>query len=185
MGGDGVGEGEVAGDAADHHLAHGVVLVRVGVDVLHAAQARVGFVGVVEGAHRLDDVVAQLLDLELLREEVEVQQGADVFFFLGVPQGARVEPADEELEGVVVVVREAEGFGGRRGFGFCVEFGGEEGGVVTEEFFVEGPMGGVRADVDVYEGGGEEFIEGFLAGGFWRWRGRFRHLGGDSREMLR
>ena len=46
---------------------------------------------------------------------------------------------------------------------------------MAEEFFVEGPMGGVRADVNVYEGGGEEFIEGFLAGGFWRWGGRFRH----------
>ena len=38
--------------------------------------------------------------------------------------------------------------------GFVVEAGAEEGGVVAEELFVEGPAGVFCADVDVYEGGG-------------------------------
>ena len=38
--------------------------------------------------------------------------------------------------------------------GFVVEAGAEEGGVVAEEFLVEGPAGIFGADVDVDEGGG-------------------------------
>ena len=46
---------------------------------------------------------------------------------------------------------------------FGVEDGGEEGGVVAEELFVKNPMGVFRADVDVYEGVGEESVRVRLA----------------------
>ena len=60
---------------------------------------------------------------------------------------------------MVFGVLEAESLGGG-GFGvFVVEAGGEEGGVVAEEFFVEDPVGGVFADVDVDEGIGEESVK--------------------------
>ena len=89
-------------------------------------------------------------------EEVEIEEGADVFFLLGVAQRFGVEPADEELEGEVVGVGEAVGFGGDGVgvVGFVVEAGAEEGGVVAEEFFVESPAGVFCADVDVYQRGG-------------------------------
>ena len=64
----------------------------------------------VEGADGLDDVFAEFLDLELLAEEIEVEQWADILLGFGVAQGAAVQPADEELEGEVVAVGEAEGF---------------------------------------------------------------------------
>lgn len=105
---DSIAQCQVSCDAADHHLAHLIVFTRVRVDVLHAPQARVCFIVVVECAHSLDDVVAQLGDLELLAEEVEVEQWSDVLFGLWVAQGAGVEPADEELEGEVIGVRETE-----------------------------------------------------------------------------
>lgn len=104
----------------------------------------------VEGAHGLDDVVGQFPDLELFGEEVEVEEGADVFFLLRVAQGFGVEPADEELEGEVVGVGEAEGFGRGGGVGFVVEAVAEEGGVVAEELFVQDPVRVFGADVDVY-----------------------------------
>lgn len=150
--GDGVAEGEVACDAADHHLAQLVVLLRVGVDVLHAAEAGVGFVAVVPGADGVDDLGAELVDAEGVGEEVEVEEGADVFFGVGVAQGFGVEPADEEFEGVVVRVGEAVVFRGGGRVGFVVEDRGEEGGVVAEEAFVQDPMRVFGADVDVHEG---------------------------------
>ena len=112
----------------------------------------------VEGADGFDDVVAEFVDGELEGEEVEVEEGADVFFLFWVVECARVEPADEELEGEVIGFREAVGFGGDGVgvVGFVVEAGAEEGGVVAEELFVDGPAGVFGADVDVYEGGGEE-----------------------------
>lgn len=112
----------------------------------------------VEGAHGFDDVFAEFVDLELEGEEVEVKEGADVFFLLWVAQRFGVEPADEELEGEVVGFGEAVGFGGDGVgvVGFVVEASAEEGGVVAEELLVEGPTGVFCADVDVYEGGGQE-----------------------------
>ena len=68
---------------------------------------------------------------------------------LGLADGFGVEPADEEFKGVVVFVGEAVGFivlagflrSFRSGWGvFFVEDGGEEGGVVAEEAFVEWPV---------------------------------------------
>ena len=103
----------------------------------------------VEGAHRLDDVLCEFGDLELVREEVQVEEGADVLFLLGVAEGARVEPADEELEGGVLDVGHAEGFGGRGFVVLVVEGLGEKGGVVAEEFLVQVPVCGFLADVDV------------------------------------
>lgn len=41
----------------------------------------------------------------------------------------------------------------------------EEGGVVAEELFVQGPVGVFGADVDVYEGGGEESVTAELVRG--------------------
>lgn len=108
-------------------------------------------------AHRLDDIIGQLFDLEILGQEVEVQQGADFLLLDRVAQRARVEPADEELEGLVVGVGEAVGFGrGRLGAGFVVEDLAEEGGVVAEELLVQDPLGGIGADIDVDQGVGEE-----------------------------
>ena len=72
-------------------------MARVGVDVLHAAERRVGFVGVVEGTQGADDFLGETADFELFCEEVEVQQGADFFFRGWVPERFAVEPAYEEL----------------------------------------------------------------------------------------
>lgn len=182
--GDGIAQGQVSRDAVDHHLTHQIVLARVGVDVLHPPQARVGLVVVVEGAHRLDDVVAQLGDLKLLAEEVEVQEGPDVLFGLGVAQGARVEPADKELEGEVVRVGEAVGFVLALAVLFAVEEVAEEGGVVAQELLVERPAGVVGAHVDGHEGGAEESgmdqVRALMR--CWRQRGRYswRGLSGCS-----
>ena len=110
----------------------------------------------VECAHRLHDVVAQLDDLELLAEEVEVQEGADVLFGLGVAQGAGVEPADEELEGEVVGVGEAVGFVLALAVLLAVEEVAEEGGVVAQELLVYRPTGIIGAHINVHEGCGEE-----------------------------
>ena len=153
---DSIAQCQVSCDAADHHLAHLIVFARVRVDVLHAPQARVCFVVMVECAHSLHDVVAQLGDLELLAEEVEVEQWSDVLFGLWVAQGAGVEPADEELEGEVIGVRETEGFGFALAVLFVVENFAEEGGVVAEELFVYRPVGVFGANVNVYEGCGEK-----------------------------
>ena len=65
---DGFGQGQEARDAADHHFTHGVVFGCVCVDVLHAAEARVGFVVVVPGADGFDDVISQFCDAESLTE---------------------------------------------------------------------------------------------------------------------
>ena len=107
----------------------------------------------VERAHGLDDVVAELADFELVAEEIEVEEGADIFFLLGIAQGFGVEPADEEFEGEVFGVGQAEGL---RALIFGVEDVAEEGGVMAEELFVEYPVGVFGADVDVDEGVGEE-----------------------------
>ena len=183
---DGITQGQVSRHAADHHLAHLVVFARVGVDVLHPPQARVGFVVVVEGAHGLDDVVAQLGDLELLAEEVEVEERSHVLFGLRVAQGAGVEPADEEFEGEIVRVGEAEGFGFALAVFLVVEDVAEEGGVVAQELFVYGPRSVFGADVDVNEGGGEEsgtvkLVNWHVGAKVWTywWRG----LSGCSEEV--
>ena len=153
---DGITQGQVSRDAADHHLAHLIIFARVRVDVLHPSQARVCFVVVVECAHGLDDVVAQLGDLELLAEEVEIEKRSHVLFGLGVAQGAGIEPADEEFEGEVIGVGEAEGFGLALAVLLVVEDVAEEGGVVTQEFFMNGPRCVFGTNVDVNEGRGEE-----------------------------
>ena len=153
---DSVAQRQVSCDAVDHHLAHLIVFARVRVDVLHAPQARVCLVVVVECAHSLHDVVAELGDLELLAEEVEVEKWSDVLFGLGVAQGAGVEPADEKLEGKVVGVGETVRFGFALAVLFVVEDVAEEGGVVAEELFVDRPIGVFRANVNVYKGCGEE-----------------------------
>ena len=154
--GDGIAQGQVPRDAVDHHLAHLIVFARVRVDVLHPPQAGVGLIVVVERADGLDDVIAQLGDLELLAEEVEVEERSDVLFGLWVAQGARVEPADEKLEGEVIGVGQAEGFGFALAVLFVVEAVAEEGGVVAQELFVYRPTGVFGANVNVYEGCGEE-----------------------------
>lgn len=54
---DRVAERQIARDRIHHHLAHGIILARVGVHILHPSQPRIGFVSVIEGADGLDDVV--------------------------------------------------------------------------------------------------------------------------------
>ena len=85
----------------------------------------------VECADGLDDVIAQLGDLELLAEEVEVEERSDVLFGLWVAQGARVEPADEELKGKVIGVGETKGFGFALAVLLVVETVAKERGVVA------------------------------------------------------
>jgi len=55
---------------------------------------------------------------------------------------------------------------------FFVEDCAEELGASAEEFFVEDPMSILLADIDVYHGAGEKFIEWFLFsfGHFGGWR---------------
>lgn len=160
MFGDAVGQGQIAGDAPDHHLAHHVILVRVGVDILHPPQAGVGLVGVVECPDRFDDVGFQGRDLELRGEEIEVQQRADVAFFFRGADGMGVEPADEEGEGLVFEFGEAVFFRPGGFVLFVVEEGGEEGGVVAEELFVERVVVVLFADIEIDERATEQPVEG-------------------------
>lgn len=147
---------QIARNTANHHLAHGIILTGIRIHILHPPKSRIGLIIMKESPNRLHDILRKLDDLKLLAEEIEIEQWADVFFLLRVAQGFRVEPADEELEGEVVGVGEAVGFGAGGGVFFVVEAGAEEGGVVAEELFVEDPVGVFGADVDVDEGGGEE-----------------------------
>lgn len=149
---DGVAQSQVSRDAVDHHLAHLIVFARVRVDILYPPQAGVCFIVVVEGAHSLHDVIAQLGDLELLAEEVEVEKRSHVLFGLWVAQSARIEPTDEELEGKVVGVGETEGFGFALAVLLVVEDVAEEGGMVAQELLVYRPTGVFRTHVDVHEG---------------------------------
>lgn len=153
---DSIAQCQVSCDAVDHHLAHLIVFARVCVDVLHTPQARVCLIVVVECAHSFHDVVTQLRDLELLAEEVEVEEWSYVLFSLWVAQGAGVEPADEELERQVIGVGETVGFGFALAVLFAVEDVAEEGGVVAKELLVDCPISVFRANVNVYEGCGEE-----------------------------
>ena len=152
----GIAQSQVSCDAANHHLAHLIVIARVRVDVLDPPQARVCLIVVVECAHSLHDVITQLGDLELFTEEVEVEKWSDVLFGLWVAQGAGVEPADKELEGKVVGVGETVGLGFAFAVLFVVEDVAEEGGVVAQELFVYRPASVFRAHVNVDEGRGEE-----------------------------
>lgn len=68
--GNGVRQRQITCHGSDHHFAHFVVLACVGVDVLHAAEGRVGFVRVVEGTQRVDGFFGEASDFQLLREEV-------------------------------------------------------------------------------------------------------------------
>lgn len=159
MFGDTVGQGQIAGDAPDHHFAHHVILVRVGVDILHSPQTGIGLVVMVEGADRFDDVGFQGRDLELRGEEVEVQQRADVAFLFRGADGTGVEPADEEGEGLVFEFGEAVFFRPGGFVFFVVEDGGEEGGVVAEELFVERVVVVFLADIEIDEGATEKPVE--------------------------
>lgn len=159
MFGDAVGQGQIAGDAPDHHLAHHVILVRVGVDVLHPPQAGVCLVVMVKRADRFDDVGFQGRDLELRGEEVEVQQRADVAFFFRGADGTGVKPADEEGEGLVFEFGEAVFFRPGGFVLFVVEDGGEEGGVMAEELFVERVVVVLFADIEIDEGATEKPVE--------------------------
>ena len=111
----------------------------------------------VERAHGLDAVIAQFLDFELFAQQIQVQQGPDVFLFLGVAQSFGVEPANKELEGKVVGVGKAERL---VTLVFRIEDVAEEGRMGTEKLFVEDPMGVVWADIDIYKGVGEESVGG-------------------------
>ena len=180
---DRIAQGQVSRDAIDHHFAHLIVFARVCVDVLHPPQARVCLIVVVERAHSLHDIVTQLGDLELLTEEVEVEEWSHVLFGLGVAQGAGVEPADEELEGKVVGVGEAVGFGFALAVLFVVEDVAEEGGVVAQELFVYRPIGVFGAYVNVYEGCGEE--SGTVKSASWSTEGKKRPTGGEASRVAR
>jgi hypothetical protein len=163
--GDLIREREVASHRAHHHLAHGVVVVGIAVDVLYPSQSGIRVVVVVEGADCLHDVRLQRFDLEFHGHEVEVKEGSYFGFLGGGSQGAGIEPANEHFEGGIVFFLEAEDLG-FLGLGFvAVEDAAEEGGVVAEELFVDVVVGcvGAGADPYVYCGVGEE--PGVLLGG--------------------
>ena len=65
----------------------------------------------IEIAHGFHYVVAQFLDLKLFAQEVEVEKGSDISFFVGGANGVAVEPADEEFKGDVIGIRESICFG--------------------------------------------------------------------------
>ena len=92
----------------------------------------------------------------MLAQEVEVEKWSYVLFSLWVAQCAGVDPADEKLEGEVIGVGKAIGFGFALAVLFVVKDFAEEGGVVTEELLVYRPASVLCADVYVYKGCGEE-----------------------------
>ena len=146
--GDAGAEGEVAGDGADHHLAHGVVLLRVLVHVLHPPQRRVGRVALVEDAHRLHARLARARHLQPLRQQVQVEQGADGALVVRLRQLVRVQEAEQHLEGRRLLVVEPVG----RVLGVLgVEVPAEHGRVVAEQLLVHRVRVAVRADVNVDE----------------------------------
>lgn len=101
----------------------------------------------VPGAHSVHDVQLQLVDLPLLAHEVEVEQSTEVTLFLGWGNDICVQPGNEQPEGVVFLVGEAEVFVATAGLGD--ECFAEESGAVAEELLVEDPVGVFDADVDV------------------------------------
>ena len=99
---DRITESQESRNTIHHHLPHDIILVRIRIYILHPPQPRVGFVVVIESPHRLHHILAQFYDLELLAQEVQIEEGADILFRFWVAQGATVEPADEELKGEIV-----------------------------------------------------------------------------------
>ena len=136
---------QVSRHAADQHLAHGVIRPGVLVDVLHAAQGRIRALALVVGAHRLDAVVAQPRHLQLLRHQVQVEQGPDVGLRVRTGEVGGVEVAEQDVEGRGLLVAQAVAavLGVLR-----VEVPAEDGRVVAEELLVHGVGEAVGADVD-------------------------------------
>lgn len=106
--------------------------------------------------HCLQHIDRQRADLPFLGHEVQIEERRELLLLCRLRKGGRVEPADEETEGLVIVVGQA--VGGVFGAFLVVEEVAEEFGAVAEEFFVQDPVGVFGADVDVYEGGGEESV---------------------------
>lgn len=152
MFGDTIGQGQISGDAPNHHLSHHVVLVRVGIDILHSPQSGVGLIVMIECADGFDDVGLQGLDLQLRSQEVEIEQRPDVPFLFWPAKGTGIKPADEEGKGFIFDFGKAILFGPGGFVIFVVEDRGEEGGVVTEELFVERVVIVLFADVEIDEG---------------------------------
>lgn len=150
MSGNLISQRQESGHAADHHLPHLVLLLCVGIDVLDAAQAGVGFLIVIVVAHRIHDLAAQLLDLELVAEQVQIEQRPHVLLDRGRLDGLGVEPADEELKGGILGVGQAVGFGLAGLEVLAVEDAAEEGGVVAQQALVQQPMRVLVAHVDVH-----------------------------------
>ena len=148
--------GEHFGNCSDHHLAHVVVGVGVGVDVLDTTEGWIGVLLVVEVRDCFDEFVGEFFGLEFLGEQVEIEEGTKIFFFGGNFDGAGVEPADEHFEGEIFFVWKAVGFVfldfGIFVFIVGVEDVGEEGRVVTEKPFVDIPVCVLLSDIDVDHG---------------------------------
>ena len=125
-------QGQIPRHGPHHHLTQLVVLLRIRIHVLHPAQAGVGFVQVVKRPQGLDNVFLQLLDLERLREEVQIQQGTRVRFVRRGSYRLAVQPTHEELEGGVLRIRESVVLRVRRLVLFSVEDRSEEGRVVAQ-----------------------------------------------------
>jgi hypothetical protein len=128
------------------HVAHGATVLGVGVDVLHAAQAGVRVTELVPFADDLEHVGDQVGDLEFLRHQVQIEEHTEVGLLAGNGERARVEPADEGLEGIVIIFGESERLCVAA---FSVEDLAEEWRVVAQELLVKDPVCVLFADVDV------------------------------------
>ena len=149
---------QVSSHAANHHLPHNVIIVGIRIHILHSAQSRVCSMAMIERPDSLCNILGQLRHFEFLSEEIEIEKRADVFLFLWVAQCFGVEPTNEQFEGEVVGVWYAESLGGGALVFLVIEGTREEGRVMAEKPFVQDPMGGFLANVDVYQTSGEKPI---------------------------
>lgn len=134
-------------DTADQQLAHGALLLRVCVDVLHAAQGgvRVGFL--VEVPYVLEGALGQVVDCPLLAHEVQLEEASEVLLLAWGGHGVAVEPSDKEAEGIIFVVGEGKAL--VFAFFLVLEDVAEELATVAEKLGVEGVWCVVGTDSDV------------------------------------
>lgn len=109
----------------------------------------------VELSDKFDDVGGKLLHFELVGQQVELEKGTNVFLRLWRADRPGVEPAHQQLERIVVFLGQAIRFVASFLLFLVlvigVEDGCKEGRIIAEESFVNGPVSGVGADVDIYE----------------------------------
>lgn len=128
------------GEEVEDELAEAGAFVDVVVEdaCVRGGEDAVGGIG--EIRHEVYNVVAEFLEAEAVGEDVEVEEGVVGRFgvFEGRVDGAGIQPADEQFEGVDGDVGETDALGGRFEEGACQggakvgRFRGEEAGVEEE-----------------------------------------------------